>query len=453
MTPPPSMWLEICGDDLTPRPALPGSTSCDVAVVGAGFTGLWTAWHLLHQDPSLRIVVVEREISGWGASGRNGGWCSALFAASWSRVAAEHGPDAALALRRALERTVTDVADWCADNAVDADVAVGGTLTLARGPAQVQRVRAHVEADNAAGGDDTVWLTAAEAAERMNVTGVDGAAYTPHCAAVQPAKLVRGLARAVEQRGGVIHEQTTALAVAPGLVRTDRGEVRADVVVQATEGYTADLADRSRVLAPVWSLIVATEPLPPDAWAQIGWAGRETVTDGRHLIIYAQRTADDRIVFGGRGAPYRFGSRTSGHLGHARTFRRLEEELRLLFPAAAGAAITHRWGGVLGVSRDWMPSVGIDRTSGLAWAGGYVGDGVGCSALAGRTLADLVLRADTELTALPWVGHRWPRWEPEPLRWAGVRGVTAVMASADRVEARTGRPARRAALISRLVGE
>jgi glycine/D-amino acid oxidase-like deaminating enzyme len=453
MTRPPSMWLETCGDDLTPRPPLGGDTSCDVAVVGAGFTGLWTAWHLLDADPTLRVVVVEREIAGWGASGRNGGWCSALFAASWARVAAEHGQSSALALRRALERTVTDVAEWCSQNHVDADVAIGGTLTLARGAAQVERVRAHVADDQAAGGTDTVWLDAAATAERIVVTGVGGAAYTPHCAAIQPAKLVRGLARAVERAGGVIHEQTAAVALEPGRVRTEHGDVRADVVVQATEGYTADLADRTRMIAPVWSLIVATEPLSADVWDQIGWSERETVTDGRHLIIYAQRTADDRIVFGGRGAPYRFGSRTSGDRGHARTFRRLEEELRALFPPAADARITHRWGGVLGVPRDWMPAVGFDRAARHAWAGGYVGDGVGCSALAGRTLADLIRGTDTELTRLPWVGHRWPLWDREPLRWAGVRGVNALMASADRVEMRTGRPARRAALVSRLVGE
>jgi glycine/D-amino acid oxidase-like deaminating enzyme len=449
----PSMWLETCGDDLTPRAPLAGDASCDVAIVGAGFTGLWTAWHLLRHEPTLRVVVIEREIAGWGASGRNGGWCSALFAASWSRIADEHGHDAALALRRALERTVTGVAGWCEQHGVDADVALGGTLTLARGPAQVQRVRGQVAADQAAGGTDTVWLDARETADRIVVAGVDGAAYTPHCAAIQPAKLARGLARQVDAAGGRIYEQTRALALDAGVVRTDRGDVSADVVVQATEGYTPELGGRSRMLAPVWSLIVATEPLPAAVWARIGWERRETVSDGRHLIIYAQRTADDRIVFGGRGAPYRFGSRTSGTRGHDRTFRRLEEELRVLFPPAADARITHRWGGVLGVPRDWMPSVGLDRANGFAWGGGYVGDGVGCSALAGRTLGDLILGRDTEETRLPWVGHQWPLWEREPLRWAGVRGVNALMASADRTEARTGRPSKRAALVSRLVGE
>jgi glycine/D-amino acid oxidase-like deaminating enzyme len=447
------MWLETCGDDLTPRPALPGSTDADVAIVGAGFTGLWTAYHLLRQQPSLRVVLVESEIAGWGASGRNGGWCSALFAASWSRVAKEHGRDEALALRRALERTVDDVGRWCNEHAVDAHVAKGGTLTLARTAAQVERVRRHAEDDRAHGGDHTEWLDAAEATRRLAASDVQGAMFTPHCAAIQPARLARGLARVVEGLGATLHEQTGATAIGERVVRTAHGNVRADVVVQATEGYTRSLSERRRTLAPVWSLIVATEPLPQQVWSQLGWSHRETVSDGRHLIVYAQRTADDRIVFGGRGAPYRFGSRTDGDLGHARTFRRLEDELRVMFPAAAGARITRRWGGVLGVPRDWMPSVGFDRQRGFAWGGGYVGDGVGCSALAGKTIADLVLDNGSDDTVLPWVGHRWREWEPEPLRWLGVRGVGALMASADRVEARTGRTARRATLVERFVGE
>jgi glycine/D-amino acid oxidase-like deaminating enzyme len=453
MTPLPSMWLETCGDDLTPRPALAASTDADVAIVGAGFTGLWAAYHLLRQQPTLRVVVVESQIAGWGASGRNGGWCSALFAASWSRVAREHGRDGALALRRALERTVDDVGRWCDDNDVDAHFAKGGTLTLARSAAQVQRVRDHAEDDRVHGGDDTEWLDAGEASTRLAATDVQGAMFTPHCAAIQPARLARGLARVVESLGGTVHEHTPATAIDEKVVRTTHGNVRAEVVVQATEGYTCTLSARRRLLAPVWSLIVATEPLPEQVWAQLGWAQRETVSDGRHLIIYAQRTADDRIVFGGRGAPYRFGSRTDGELGHARTFRRLEQELRMMFPAAADARITHRWGGVLGVPRDWMPSVGFDRQRGFAWGGGYVGDGVGCSALAGKTIADLVLDNGSADTTLPWVGHRWRQWEPEPLRWIGVRGVGALMATADRVEARTGHTSRRAALVERFVGE
>jgi glycine/D-amino acid oxidase-like deaminating enzyme len=442
----PSLWLETCGDDLTARSALPGNISVDVAIVGAGFTGLWTAHHLLRHDPSLRVAVVEREIAGWGASGRNGGWCSALFPVPWTRIAREHGADSARRMEAALQRTVDDVGEWCRDNDVDAHYTKGGTLSLARGAAQVARLQ------SADGGHPGTWLDAEQARDRVAAAGIDGASFTRHCAALHPARLVRGLARVVEAQGATIYEHTAATAVHPGRVVTPHGMIRADTVIRATEGYTADIPATHRLLAPVWSLIIATEPLSDETWAQIGWQGRETLNDERHLIIYAQRSADGRIVFGGRGAPYRFGSRTGGSVGHDETYAGLEQALRELFPQVAQARITHRWGGVIGVPRDFMPSVTLDRESGIGWAGGYVGDGVACTALAGRTLADLILKRDTDRTHLPWVGHRWRRWEPEPLRWLGVRGMTALMASADRAEARTGKPARRAALLDRLTG-
>jgi len=164
-------------------------------------------------------------------------------------------------------------------------------------------------------------------------------------------------------------------------------------------------------------------------------------------------TADGRIAFGGRGAPYHLGSAVRPEYDREpRVFAALEVALRGLFPGLGSARITHRWGGPLGVPRDFYASVGLDRSRGLAWAGGYVGDGVGTSALAGRTLADLILRRDTDRSRLPWVGHRSPRWEPEPLRWLGINGVRLVAASADAAESRTGRPARRARLLNHLTG-
>ena len=447
----PSLWLEQCGD-IRPRDPLPGDVQVDVCIVGAGFTGLWTAYHLRRLDPSVRVAVVERHYAGWGASGRNGGWCSALFAASWGRVARTHGRDAALRLRRALEVTVDDVGAWAREHGADIGYAKGGTLAFARGGAQFARLRAHVEDDRRWGGDDVRLLDADEASARVRYAGAVAAAFSPHCAAIQPAALARALADVVSAQGVAVYERTTARRVGPGRVETDRGVVRADVVIRATEGYTADLDGAHRAVAPLWSLIIATEPLPSTVWDEIGWQARETVTDERHVLIYAQRSADGRIVLGGRGAPYRFGSRTRGDRGHARTHARLEETLRELFPAASDAAITHRWGGVLGVPRDWMPSVGFDRGSGLGWAGGYVGDGVGCAALAGATLADLVLARESELTTLPWVGHRSRAWEPEPLRWLGIHATAALLAGADRSESRTGKPSKTAALAARLLG-
>jgi glycine/D-amino acid oxidase-like deaminating enzyme len=280
-----------------------------------------------------------------------------------------------------------------------------------------------------------------------------GAAWTPHCARVQPAALVRGLARAVVDRGVALYERTAATALRPGLVETDRGRVTAPVVVRATEAYTPELPGERRSVLPIYSLLVATAPLPPATWATLGWDGCETLTDGRHLLVYAQRTADGRVAFGGRGAPYHPGSATDpAYDRDERVFAELERAMRALLPGLGDAPVTHRWGGPLGAHRDWFPSVGLDRGTGLARAGGYVGDGVGTSNLAGRTLADLILRRDTALTRLPWVGHRSRRWEPEPLRWLGATAVRRLATGADAAEARTGIPSRRAHLIDRLTG-
>ena len=257
----PSLWLETCGDDLTPRPPMTASLSADVAIVGAGFTGLWTAHHLLREDPTLRVVLVERHVAGWGASGRNGGWCSALFPVPWTRIARDHGPDAARRMERALQEVVDEIGEWCRRNGVDADYVKGGTLTLARGPAQLARLRAEGSGQ---------WLDAEEATRRVAAAGVDGGVFNRHCAAIHPGRLVRGLARVVEAQGATIFEGTMATGVHPGRVVTRAGTLRANIVVRATEGYTADIPDSHRLLAPVWSLIIATEPLPHSVWSQIG---------------------------------------------------------------------------------------------------------------------------------------------------------------------------------------
>jgi glycine/D-amino acid oxidase-like deaminating enzyme len=428
-----------------------------VAVVGAGFTGLWTAYYLLSTDPSLRVVVLEAETAGFGASGRNGGWCSALFPASLAKVAALPGAgrEAAIAQHRAMRATVDEVLRVLADEGIDAREHKGGTVTLARTPAQLRRARTEVEDARAwgRGEDDLRLLSAAEATDRLAGAGTLGGTFTPDCAAVHPARLARGLARVVERLGGTIHEGTRVRAVAPGRVRTDRGTVCADVVVRATEGYTPGLDGMRRDVVPVYSLVVATDPLPRETWDEIGLRDRETFTDGRHLIVYGQRTADDRLVFGGRGAPYHFGSAVrAGNDREPAVFARLREAAVELFPVLAGTDFPHAWGGPLGIPRDWCASVGLDRDTGLAWAGGYVGDGVSTTNLAGRTLRDLVLGETTELTALPWVGHRSRRWEPEPLRWLGVNAGLRAMAVADAEERLTGRPSRVAALMAPLVG-
>ncbi len=438
------------------RPPLPHATDADVAIVGAGFTGLWTAHALLRRDPGLRVVLVEAQTVGFGASGRNGGWCSALLPMSLDVIAARHGVDAAVAFQRAMFDTVAEIGEVVAAEGIDCDWAQGGYVHLARNEPQAARIRAEVDHLRRYGATDVDqrWLDADAATARVRATRVRGAAYTPHCAAVHPLKLARGLAIVVERAGAVIHERTTAHAIEPGRVITDRGDVRARHVVRATEAYTRTLRGHRRDLAPISSLMIATEPLPPDVLDEIGLAARETFNDGRLMIVYGQRTADGRLAFGGRGAPYHFASAMGERYDeHAGVRRALEAALVDMFPAVRDAAITHHWGGAVAAPRDWWCSVGLDRTTGLAWAGGYVGDGVATTNLAGRTLAALLTDDDSPLVDLPWVGHRSRRWEPEPLRWLGINAMVRLPLGADRVEERTRRPERwRTALLDRVLG-
>jgi glycine/D-amino acid oxidase-like deaminating enzyme len=445
-------WDQLPDDELAPRPPLDGDTTADVVVVGAGLTGLWTAYYLHEADPSLDVLVVDQEVAGFGASGRNGGWCSALLPLSASALAHLHGRDAALALRAAMRDTVVEIGGVTRAEGIECGFAYGGAVTLARNAAQLERVRA--EAEGAEDwGDEEFLLDADGVAERVRAAGVLGGSWTPDCARVQPAALTRGLARVVEGQGVRIAERTRALRVSPRAVVTDRGTARARWVIRATEAWTADLPGSEREIVPVYSLMIATEPLPADVWAQIGLDRVETFTDGRHLTVYGVRTPDDRLAFGGRGAPYHAGSAIAPSFDRVRRIHdQLRRELVELFPAVGGAAITHRWGGPLGVPRDWHPSVGLDPDTGIGWAGGYVGDGVATANLAGRTLADLVTDTDSPLVRLPWVGHRSPDWQPEPLRWVEITAAVRATAMADREESRTGRSSRIAERIAPLQG-
>ncbi len=450
-----SLWHETAGDTFAPRPALPGPASYDVVVVGAGLTGLWTAYYLRRADPSLRIAVLEREVAGFGASGRNGGWCSALFPTSWDRLVRASSPDGALRLHRAMQDTVLEVGRVTEAEGIDAHFHRGGTVTLATTAVQLARLRADVATAHARGftEDDQRMLEPEEARAMLAAQSTVGGAFTPHCAVLHPARLVRGLARVVEASGVTVFEQTVVRSIRPGQVQTDAGTVRADVVVRATEGYTPQLDGLTRAVVPVYSLMVATEPLGDDTWAAIGLGDRPTFTDGRHLIIYGQRTADGRLAFGGRGAPYHFGSRIrSSYDAEPRVFAGLRAVLREMLPQLGDVAFTHQWGGCLGITRDWAASVGLDQRTGLAWAGGYVGDGVSTTNLAGRTLADLVTGHRSDLVSLPWVNHRSRPWEPEPLRWLGINAGLRAMTLADREESWTGRESALARMVSPFTG-
>jgi glycine/D-amino acid oxidase-like deaminating enzyme len=435
-----SFWY---ADDGLPavREPLAGDASADVVIVGGGYTGLWTAYYLKKAAPALRITLLEQKFCGYGASGRNGGWLYNGIAGR-DRYAALHGHEAAVRLQRAMNETVDEVVAVAAAEGIDADLHKGGVLEVATTPAQLARLKAFHEHELSYGEQDRELYGAGETRERIRVADAVGGTWTPHGARLHPVKLVKGLVAAVAALGVDIHESTPVTEIRPRHAVTPYGTVRAPYILRCTEGFTANLKGQKRTWLPMNSSMIATEPLTAQQWASVGWDGRETLGDMAHAYMYAQRTADGRIALGGRGVPYRFGSRTDndGRTQEA-TVEALREILVRFFPSLAGVAVEHAWSGVLGVPRDWCATVTLDRATGLGWAGGYVGSGVATTNLAGRTLRDLVQLdsgqgGSTELTALPWVNHKVRKWEPEPFRWLGVQGMYATYRAADQRERR-----------------
>ncbi len=401
------------------------------------------------------MVVLEAEQVGFGASGRNGGWVLGKVSGSPAAWRRHGGPNAPRAMLRAIDATVGEIGAVVAREEIDCDWKQGGSLVVAQNPTQLARLRTMLEAERAWAGEDspTQLLDAAGLEARIAVRHGMGALYTPYCARVQPAKLVVGLAGAVERAGGTIYESSRVERLEPGTARTWSGQVRAPVVLLATEGYTANLPGRRRSMLPLNSAMLVTVPLSEEQWAALRWDGAETMLDGCHLYTYSQRTADGRIAIGGRGVPYRYGSRTDreGPVP-AQTVRELRERLAALFEPLQDVRVERAWHGVLGVSRDWCPAVGFDRVRGFGFAGGYAGEGVAASNLAARTLRDLVLGRDSELTRLPWVGGGARRWEPEPLRFVGARGIYGLYRLADRREADSGHRSRLATIATAISG-
>jgi glycine/D-amino acid oxidase-like deaminating enzyme len=438
--PPLSYWHDslVPGDDLAPRPPLPGDRDADVAIVGAGFTGLWTAHSLLQADPTIRVVVLERDLAGFGASGRNGGWCVGDYGGPVDAVERTGGHGAVEAMAREMHRSVDEVGAVVAREAIDCGFHKGGALYFATNAGQLRRMEAHHAQHRRHGlGDAWTLLDAARAAEIVDVPGIRGALFTPHAAAVHPARLARGLAVVVERLGGVIHEGTAVRAIDGRRVRTDRGIVRADVVVRATEAYTGTIAGHERDVLPLGNYMIATEPIDEGTWKQIGLADRQLFELGAVMLGYGQRTADGRIAWGGLSGPSWWRGRIPpSPMSDPKVRRRLARRLVDLFPVLDGIAITHHWGGVLGVPRDLLPGVGFDRATGYAWGGGYTGQGVAAANAAGRVLADLIRGVDSDLVHLPWVGHRSRPWEREPLPWLGVHAVASFAHVTDYVDAR-----------------
>jgi glycine/D-amino acid oxidase-like deaminating enzyme len=450
-----SYWLETCGDDLTPRPPLSGTVDADVAILGAGYTGLWTAYFLLKHQPSLKIVIVEREIAGFGASGRNGGWCTSGFPTSLDTLARRYGRQTAIEMHHAMAGAVDEVGAVAAAEGIDIHWQKSGALVVARGAAQLPTIH-HVanSFDNLGLGDRVVLLEKQQTDERIKIAGSLGSVWMKETAVIHPGRLVRGLARTVEAMGATIFEQSPVTDVTVGAypaLQTDNGTVRARTIVLCGEAYLTQLKEVGRQLIPVYSLITLTEPLSDKEWQEIGWANRECVDSCRYTVDYLSKTLDGRILFGGRGAPYHFRSRIDDAFDrHRETHEMLMNNVRTWFPILKNVRFTHTWGGPLGWPRDFMPTFSYSPRENVASARGYTGNGVATANLAGRTLADLICGVDSPRTQLPPVNHRSRSWEPEPFRYIGVRYVQRSFWKIDMEAERTGRPPTGRSLAERL---
>lgn len=449
-----TLWIDQLDGPVAPRPALDGDTDVDVAIIGGGFSGLWTAYYLIRHDSSLRIAVLEKHHCGFGASGRNGGWCVGEVAGSFAKYAKLSNDDEARRQARAVFDCVDEVGRVTTAEGIECDFAKGGTIRVARNAPQAARQADEIaEARHEGFTEDEIRLLSADEARSMlNATEVRSGIFFAPSAALHPAKLVRGLADVVEAAGVKIYEQTTVSGFEPGVVSTDRGTVKAASIVRGTEAYTRDLEGERRSVLPIYSFMISTEPLGEEVFDQIGLADRQTFADDRYMVIYGQRTADNRLAFGGTGVPYLWASGISeATASDLATHARIHDILIDLFPMLTQTPITHRWGGVLAIPRNWVPGLTYERSTGVGVFGGYVGEGVAAANLAGRTMAELITGQATDRVTLPWVGAKARKWEPEPLRYVGVRTSRKILARADVSEFASDNEAKLAFRASRIL--
>ena len=452
-----SLWMDQLEEPLCARPALRQDLDLDVCIIGAGYTGLWTAYYLKQQAPHLKIAIIEANIAGFGASGRNGGWLMGNLLGE-DRLLATLSPQQRRDSIDLLHGIPDEVHSVLQREGIDCDYRKGGVLyCAARYPEQEKSLRAWLDDLYRQGmtADDYRWLRPEELEGQLRLSNAYGAIFSPHTATIQPAKLVRGLARAVENLGVTIYENTPAIDWNPGQVRTPLATIHCQWAVPAVEGYAASLPPLGKHQLPVQSLLVATEPLPESAWEQIGLAQGQAFSENSRQVTYGQRTLDDRLVFGARGG-YRFG----GRLREDFSLTHNEIELRRylfgeLFPHLKNVRISHSWGGNLGMARRFRPHMLCDRQRGIALAGGYGGEGVGATNLGGRTLAALILDQHNALTAQPWVHDNRPlsslaSWPPEPYRWLGYNAIIQSFVFEDRTLASPASPPWRRRLASGL---
>lgn len=437
-------WLEEAGAP-EPCPPLQGSRDADVVVIGGGYTGLWTAWHVLAAGPEARVAVLEADLCGHGPSGRNGGFCESL----WLRLPALRerlGDGGARAVAEASSASVTAIGDWCRDEGVDAWFDQSGYVLAFTAEAQEATGRDAVAAAAAVGASHRVTaLDAAEVRARCDSPRFRGGVLVPDFATVQPARLALGLRDRVAARGAAVFERSRArrlkaIGARAVEVETNSGRIRAGAAVIAAGPGARGIGPLRSRLSVTSSHIVMTEPVP-DVLEQIGWTGGECLTDGLTFVHYLRTTPDGRIVFGWGGGVPAYGARLHGRVEvDAAVAARVREDLVETFPQLRGRRVTHAWGGPIDVSPDHVFQLGSLPGAPIHYALGFTGNGVGPSHLAGRTLASLALERRDEPTRLPIVDATPTAFvPPEPLAFAGGRAVRAAMLRRDRVEESGGR--------------
>jgi len=438
-----SFWHDSLPERVKPRQALDADTQVDVAIVGAGYTGLWTAYYLKQIDPSLNIAVLEAKIAGFGASGRNGGWCTPHISSIERWLDDPLHKNAALRLKRLMIETVSEIGRVTKRESIDCHYERSGALEIAVLPAQLEWLKEEFEHQRELGFGDEVysWLDSDELSQLIKVDKALAGIRAHQCAVVHPARLARGLADCVERAGVKIFEHSPVQTINKNELVCVNARVRADTILLATEGYSAGLSEHKQRLIPIHSMMVATEPLTQKQIDELGFSARYTFANSDRVTTYGQLTADNRLAFGCRGN-YLFAS------GIQHNFKPNDPEFELVrntllrfFPTLQGVRFTHAWGGAMGVSRSLRPSVNFDKDRRFGWAGGFFGNGVASTHLAGQTLADLVTDKNSERLNTPWVNptHANRHWEPEPLRWLGVHSTRTLMGIADRFDYQGGK--------------
>ena len=418
-----SFWFQSAGLEYERINApLKGRQRADVAIVGGGFAGMSTAYNLIRRFPGKRIVLLEGACCGYGASGRNGGFAD-VGMPGLRGVYDEHGPEAARAYYDATLLGVEQIRSLVREHGVDCDLEHNGSMNLATDEAQLPALEQQKRRYDAIG-IETELLDRAALRRRLDSERFVGALRDPHHSILNPAKLARGMKRAIENLGVEVFERSKVLRIEPGSpvrITSEFGELAAARAVVALNGYAPQLGLFRNRLIPLCNYVVASEPLDEARLRSIGWAGRESLADLRVQFMYLRLTADNRIVFGGESSPYFYDSSPSSG-NYAPAIERLQRSLLQTFPQLEGVRFTHAWGGTMGFTMDFMPSVGaLEDADNVFYAAGFNGEGVVMTQLAGRIAAELVAGEESPLHHLPIVNHRIPYVGHEPLRYAAVK--------------------------------